>query len=57
MVVGWVGARAVDRGRGKSTDEEGVRRFSLYKARTAGREREREREVDCAKKQGLEREE
>lgn len=24
MVVGWVGARAVDRGRGKSTDEEGV---------------------------------
>lgn len=23
-MVGWVGARAVDRGRGKSTDEEGV---------------------------------
>lgn len=29
MVVGWVGARAVDRGRGKSTDEEGVCRLSV----------------------------
>lgn len=28
-MVGWVGARAVDRGRGKSTDEEGVRRLSV----------------------------
>lgn len=29
MVVGRVGARAVDRGRGKSTDEEGVCRLSV----------------------------
>lgn len=28
-MVGWVGARAVDRGRGKSTDEEGVCRLSV----------------------------
>lgn len=43
MVVGWVGARAVDRGRGKSTDEEGVCRLCIKHV-------PRGREIDGTKK-------